>query len=158
MRNIINNYSKINWIMQQIWKINLIKKWKRQRNANVSKNSHCCINQKNYLKNFIFVFVFVLKRAFNALFLNNRNRQTIHEWFRFIFIFNYRNDVSFIFCFNFFSFRFFHNFDRNVNCFFEKFIFNFDTLCFKNIKQFFIFNFNEIKSSLRCLYFLFKLN
>ena len=45
-----------------------------------------------------------------------------------------------------------------INCFFKKFIFNFDTLCFKNIEQFFIFDFNEIKSSFHCFRFLFKLN
>ena len=138
--------------------MNLMKKWKRQRSANASKNSHYCINQKSYLMNFIFVFVFIFKRMFDALFLNDRNRQTIYKRFRFIFIFNRRNDVSFILHFNFLSFWFFRNFDRSVNCFFEKFIFDFDTFCLENIKQFLIFDFNEIESSLRCFCSLFKLN
>ena len=105
-----------------------------------------------------FIFIFVFKRALNALFSNDRNRQTIHERFHFIFIFNYCSDVSFIFRFDFFSFRLFHNFDCNVNSFFKKFIFDFDTLCFKNIEQFLIFGFSEIESSFRCFRFFFKLN
>ena len=95
---------------------------------------------------------------FDALFLNDRNRQMIYKRFRFIFIFNRRNDVNFIFRFNIFSFRFLRNFDRNVNFFFKKFIFDFDTFCFKNIKQFFVFDFNEIESLFHYFHFLFKLN
>ena len=138
--------------------MNLMKKWKRQRNANASKNSYYRINQKNYLINFIFIFVFILKRAFSALFSNNHNRQIIHKRFCFIFIFNRCNDVSIIFHFNFLSFRLFRNFNRNVNFFFKKFIFDFDTFCLKNIKQFLVFDFNEIKSSFRCFRFFLKLN
>ena len=107
IKNIINDCLKTSWIMQQIWKMNLIKKWKYQKSANVSKNSHYYINQKNYLMNFIFIFVFIFKRAFDALFSNDRNRQIIHEWFCFIFIFNRYNDVSIIFRFDFFYFDFF---------------------------------------------------
>ena len=92
------------------------------------------------------------------MFSNDRNCQAIHERFRFIFIFNRRNDVSFIFRFDFFSFRFLYNFDRNVNYFFEKFIFDFDTFCFENIEQFLVLDFSEIESSFRCLCFLFELN
>ena len=158
MKNIINDCLKASWIMRQIWKMNLIKKWKRQRNANVSKNFHCHINQKNYLINFIFVFTFVFKWTFNALFSNDYNRQMIYKQFCFIFIFNRRNDVNIIFRFNFLLFQFFCNFNRDVNCFFKKFIFNFDTLYFENIKQFFVFDFSEIKSSFYYLHFLFKLN
>ena len=95
---------------------------------------------------------------FDALFLNDRNHQTIHEQFHFIFILNYCNDVNIIFRFNFLSFRLLYNFDRNVNCFFKKLIFDSDTFYFENIKQFFIFDFNEIESSFCCLRFLFKLN
>ena len=134
IKNIINDCSKVNWIMRQIWKMNLIKKWKRQKSANVSKNSYYCINQKSYLMNFVFIFVFVFKWAFNALLSNDRNHQMIHKRFRFIFIFNHCNNVNFILRFDFFSFRFFHNFDRNVNCFFKKFIFDSDTLYLENIK------------------------
>ena len=134
IKSIINDCSKTNWIMRQIWKINLIKKWKRQRNADASKNSHYYINQKNYLINFIFVFVLVLKRALDALFSNDRTHQTIHEQFRFIFILNRRNNVNFILRLDFLLLRFLRNFDRNVNCFFEKLIFDFDTFCFENIK------------------------
>ena len=108
--------------------------------------------------NFIFIFVFVFKWAFNALFSNDRNRQTIHERFHFIFIFNHYNDVNIIFHFNFFSLRFLRNSDRNVNFFFKKLILNSDTLCLENIKQFFVFDFNKIKTLLRCLRFFFKLN
>ena len=158
IKNIINDCSKTSWIMQQIWEMNLIKKWKRQKNANVNKNSHCRINQKSYLMNFIFVFVFIFKWTFNALFSNDRNHQIIHERFRFIFIFNRCNDINFIFRFNVFSFHFLRNFNRDVNFLFEKFILNFDTLYFENIKQFFIFNFSEIESSFRYFYFLLKLN
>ena len=158
MKNIINDCLKTSWIMRQIWKINLMRKWKCQRSANASKNSHYYINQENYLMNFILVFAFVFKRAFDALFSNNRNHQTIHERFYFIFIFNRRNDVNFILHFDFFSFRFFRNFDQSVNYFFKKFIFDFNTFCFENIKQFLVFDFNEIESSFHCLRFLFKLN
>ena len=42
--------------------------------------------------------------------------------------------------------------------FFKKFILNLNTLCLENIKQFLIFNFNEIKSSFRCFRSFFKLN
>ena len=70
IKSIINDCLKASWIMQQIWKMNLMRKWKRQRNANVSKNFHCRINQKNYLINFVFVFVLVFKWAFDALFLH----------------------------------------------------------------------------------------
>ena len=108
--------------------------------------------------NFIFVFVFVFKRALDALFSNNRNCQTIYEQFRLIFIFNCCNDVNFIFYFNVFSFRFLCNSDRDVSSFFKKFIFDFDTLCFKNIKQFFVLDFNETESSFYYLRSFFKLN
>ena len=108
--------------------------------------------------NFAFVFVFVLRRAFDALLLNDRNRQTIYERFRLIFIFNRCNDVSIIFRFDFFSLRLFRNSDRNVNCFFERFILNLDTLCFENIEQFLVFDFSEIESSFRCFRFLLKLS
>ena len=134
MRNTINDCSKTSWIMRQIWKMNLIRKWKRQRDANTSKNSHCCINQKSYLMNFVLVFVFVFKRALDALFSNDRNRQAIHERFRFIFIFNRRNDVSFILRFDFLSFRFLCNFDRGVSCLFKEFILDFDMFCLENIE------------------------
>ena len=108
--------------------------------------------------NFVFVFVFIFKRTFDALLLNDRNRQMIHERFCFIFIFNRYNDVNFILCFNVLSFRFFFNFNRDVNFLFKKFIFDFNTFCLDNIKQFFIFNFSEIESSFRCFGFFFKLN
>ena len=84
--------------------------------------------------NFIFVFVFIFKRAFDALFSNDHNHQMIHERFHFIFIFNCRSDSNFIFHFNVFSFRFLRNLNRDVNSFFEEFIFDFDMFCFKNIK------------------------
>ena len=108
--------------------------------------------------NFVLVFVLVFKRAFNALFSNDRNHQIIHERFRFIFIFNRRNDVNFIFRFNVLSFRFFRNLDRDVNFFFEKFILDFDTFCFENIKQFLVLDLNEIESSFCCFHSFFKLN
>ena len=108
--------------------------------------------------NFVFIFIFIFKRAFDALFSSDRNRQTIYERFRFIFIFNRRNDINFIFYFDFLSFRLFRNFDRNVNCFFEKFIFDFGTLCLKNIEQFFIFDFSEIESSFCYFCFFLELN
>ena len=108
--------------------------------------------------NFVLVFIFVFKRTFDALLSNDRNRQTIHKQFRFIFIFNRCNDVNFILRFDFLSLRFFYNFDRNVNCFLEKLILDFDTFCFKNIKQFFVLDFNEIEPSFRCLCSFFKLN
>ena len=108
--------------------------------------------------NFVFVFVFVFKQTFNALLSNDRNCQTIHKQFRFIFIFNRRNDVNFIFRFDFLSLWLFCNFGRNVNCLFKKFILNSDTLYFENIKQFFVFDFNEIESSFRCFCFLLELN
>ena len=44
IKSIISDFSKASWIIRQIWKINLIKKWKYQKNANASKNSHCHIN------------------------------------------------------------------------------------------------------------------
>ena len=108
--------------------------------------------------NFVFVFAFIFKRTLDALLLSDRNHQTIHEQFRFILIFNRRNNVNFIFRFDSFSFRLLRSSDRNVNCFFEKFILNSDTFCFENIKQFFILDFSEIKSSFRCLCSLLKLN
>ena len=92
------------------------------------------------------------------MFSSDRNYQTTHKRFHFIFIFNCRNDVSFIFHFNFLSLRFLCNFDRNVNCFFKKFILDSDTFCFENIKQFLVFGFSEIESSFRCLRSLLKLN
>ena len=158
IRNIINDCSKTSWIMRQIWEMNLIRKWKRQRNANASKNSHCRINQKNYLINFAFVFILAFKQALDALLSNNRNHQAIHKQFCFIFILNRHNDVNFILHFNFLSFRFFRNSDRNVNCFFKKFILDFNTFCLENIEQFFIFDFNEIESSFRCFRSFFKLS
>ena len=158
MRNTISDCSKANWIMRQIWEMNLMKKWKRQKNANVSKNSHYCINQKNYLINFVFAFAFVLKRMLDALFSNDRNRQATHERFRLIFILNRRNDVNFILRLDLFSFWLLYNFDRNVNYFFEKLILNSDTLYFENIEQFLILDLSEIKSSFRCLCSLLELN
>ena len=82
----------------------------------------------------------------------------IYKQFRFIFIFNRCNNVNFIFYLNLFSFQFLHNSDQNVNCFFEKFIFDFNTFYFENIKQFLIFNLNEIELSFYYFYFLFKLS
>ena len=111
MRNTINDCSKASWIMRQIWKMNLMKKWKRQKDADVSKNSHCYINQKNYLMNFVLIFVLVLKWALDALLSNDRNYQATHERFRFILILNRCNDVSFILRLDFLSFRFLRNFD-----------------------------------------------
>ena len=136
--------------MRQIWKISLMKKWKRQKNANVNKNSHCCINQKNYLINFVFTFTFVLKRTLNVLFSNNRNRQIIYKWFCFIFILNRRNDVNFILHFNFLSLRLLFNINRNFSRFFEKFILNLNMFCFENIKQFLIL---EVVISLSSFFF-----
>ena len=138
--------------------MNLMRKWKRQKDVDANKNSYYCINQKNYLMSFAFIFVFAFKRTFDALFSSNYNRQTTHERFCFIFIFNCCNDVNFILHLDFLSFRFFRNFDWDVNCFFKKFIFDFDTLCFENIKQFLIFDFNKIESSFRCFCSFFKLN
>ena len=135
-----------------------MRKWKRQRNANANKNSHCCINQKNYLMNFVFIFALVFKRALDALLSNNRNHQATHERFRFIFILNRCNNVNFIFRFNLLSLRFFCNSDRDISCLFEKFILNFDTFCFENIKQFLVFDFNEIESSFRYFCSFLKLN
>ena len=108
--------------------------------------------------NFVFVFVFIFKRALDALFSSDRNRQAIHKRFRFIFIFNRRNGVNFIFYFDLLLFRFLCNFDRNINCLFKKFIFDFNTLCLENIKQFLVLDFNEIESSFCCFCFFFELN
>ena len=58
----------------------------------------------------------------------------------------------------FFYFDFSFNISRNFNHFFKKFIFNFDTFCFKNIKQFLVLDFNEIELSFHYFRFLFKLN
>ena len=77
MKNTINDCLKTSWIMRQIWKLNLMKKWKRQKNANASKNSYYYINQKNYLINFVFAFIF--KRTFDTLFSNDYNHQIIYE-------------------------------------------------------------------------------
>ena len=158
IKNTINDCSKTNWIMRQIWKMNLIKKWKRQKNINANKNSYYRINQKKYLINFVFIFVFVFIWTFDALFLSDYNRQMIHKRFYFIFIFNRCNDVNFILYSDFLLFRLFYNFNRNVNFFFKRFIFDFNTFYFENIKQFFIFDFNEIKLSFRCFYSFLKLN
>ena len=107
---------------------------------------------------FVFVFVLVFKRALDALLSSDRNRQMIHERFRLIFIFNRRSGVNFILRFDFFSFRLFRNFDRDVNCFFKRFILDSDTLCFENIEQFLVLDFSEIESSFRCFCSLFELN
>ena len=101
--------------------------------------------------NFVFIFIFIFKRTFNALFSSDRNCQTIHKQFRLIFIFNHRNGVNFIFRSDFLSLRFFSNISRNLSRFFKKLIFNFNTFCFENIKQFFFLNFNEIESSFHYL-------
>ena len=107
---------------------------------------------------FVFIFILVFKRAFDALFSNDYNRQTIHKQFCFIFILNRRDDVNFILRLDLFSLRFLRNFNRNVNCFFEKLILDSGTLCLENIKQFLILDFSEIESSFCCLRFLLKLN
>ena len=92
------------------------------------------------------------------MFSNNRNRQTIHKRFYFIFIFNCCNDVNIIFRFDFLLFRFFYKIDRNINYFLGKFILDSDMFYFENIEQFLVFNFSDIKLSLHCFHFLFKLN
>ena len=108
--------------------------------------------------NFVFVFVFVFKRALDALLSSDRNRQTIHKRFRFIFILNHYNGVNFILRLDFFPLWFFHNSDRSVNCFLKELIFDSDTFCFENIKQFFVLDFSEIESSFCCLCSLLELN
>ena len=108
--------------------------------------------------NFVLVFVLAFRRTLGALFSSGRNRQAIHERFRFILILNRRSGVSFILRFDFLSLRLFHSFGRGVSCLLERLILDSDTLCLENIEQFFVFGFNEIEPSFCCFCFLFGLS